>query len=142
MPGRKCSLCEKPSHKGFMSVYSAWFPEPDRRVAFKSLYCVDCAPDLLAEMEMMHKAVNGLDPDEVAGCHKCGLDVNGVWCTTWLTVYAPKHERFDWETWNCQSCAVAFQAQLRATGTPLGERARDASVSRQLVSPWSSIGLT
>jgi len=139
VPSRKCSDCEHPSRDGFVSTYSAWYPEPDKRVAYRTLHCPTCAPTFARMLQNQRGTLSDPESDSMDLCNRCHSNVDGVFCVTYLSVFVPKQDRLDIECWNCEKCAIDLRTYLQAVGSRLPDRSPESARAGAETSPWATL---
>lgn len=135
-----CSICKRRSADKLASVYWAWYPEPDRRDAFKVQYCRGDADMLSAAVAMGYHNEFNPRPADSDGCCNCGTAItDGVWLVTYAKVYIPKMEALDLELWSCEPCAIHLRSHVLEYGTRLPAREQSSVPIRARESPWGSL---
>ena len=117
-----CSACKRRTLGKLIAVYTARFSE-QRRVAFKTRLCYDCAAEF-AETVKLAKPVRaderGQDWPEF--CPLCGGGTAEDLDPIYLTVYEPKQDGRSLTIATCASCTANLAPQLEQHGERLVDR--------------------
>jgi len=122
-----CSACKRRTLGKLIAVYTARFSE-QRRVAFKTRLCYDCAAEF-AETVKLAKPVladeRGQNWPET--CPLCGSGTAEDLDPIYLTVYEPKQDGRSLTIATCSSCTANLAPQLEQHGERLIDRAPGSS---------------
>lgn len=132
---RPCSLCHQPSSDGLASVYWAWYPGPNTRLAYRTKICPDCTTEHVVPIMAMSPLER-----EAAGdhhCAKCGILADEDEFFIYATVYLPGREPTEVEGLLCGACAAVATALLQTEGYRLPDRDPARTREKPLSPAWA-----
>jgi len=104
-----CSWCGQRERGKLAGVYTYWYEDGEKRVAYRCRSCVVCLTDLLGSL----KASAMADSPNVCVCPSCGKDASTDLFGIFLTVYPPKQPEREYALTTCTSCASSLLERFR-----------------------------
>ena len=132
---RPCSACHQRSIDGLASIYWAWYPQRDVRVAYVSKLCIDCTTTHvvpLAATTPLDRAESGSD-----NCALCGIGTADDPNYLYATVYAPHQNQADLEALLCGPCMATMAGFCRENGRSLPDRGSVTDNHSRADARWS-----
>ena len=135
---RQCSVGKHIISGRAASGYWAWFPEPDRRTAYRALYCGKHADALITILKQGLSDQDEPSETSLNSCTGCGIAIDAEYDPTWCTAYMPGMEPLAFTFLHCYSCAAQFRVPILEAGEKLPERDEYRARAPE-ASPWQSL---